>query len=272
MQKRVLFAALLAVLAAAGCNDHNNPSAVRDVTPPAGPRGVYSVTGDTEVQLNWLANTEPDVAGYRIYESPCASGPGCPYDRIGTTGATSFVVSQLTNGVTRYYAVAAFDQAGNESELSFNTVFDTPRPEGFGLSLTNYLVDPAHAGYDFSAYAVRAFDATRTDIYFGVQDTTRMVFALFTDTDIQDAGYASSLDAVDFAPTAGWSPAGKVEAVIGHCYVVRIVDHYAKFRVTAVSGTQVTVDWAYQIDPGNRELKARREPSNDRRVRRQFAL
>lgn len=270
MQQRVLFVALLAVLAA-GCDDHN-PSSVRDLNPPAAPRGVFSVTGDTEVQLNWLPNTEGDVAGYRVYESPCASGPGCPYDRIGTTGATSFVVSPLTNGVTRYYAVSAFDAAGNESELSFDTVFDTPRPEGFGLALTNYLDDPAHAGYDFSAYVVRAFDATGTDVYFGVQGGANLMFAPFTDTEIQDAGYASSLDAVDFAPTAGWSPSGTAEAVAGHCYVVRIVDHYAKFRVTAVNGTQVTVDWAYQIDPGNRELKAGRDPGNDRRVRRQFAL
>jgi hypothetical protein len=232
---------------------------------------VFSVTGDTEVQLNWLANTEPDVVGYRVYWSSC-DDPDCLYDLIGATGSTSFVVSQLANGVTRFYAVAALDRAGNESELSYESVFDTPRPAGSGLSLTNYVDDPALAGYDFSAHTVRAFDATGTDIYFGVQGGANLVFAPFTDTEIQDAGYASSLDAVDFAPTAGWSPSGTAEAVAGHCYVVRILDHYAKFRVTSVSGTQVTVDWAYQIDPGNRELKARRAPSDDRRVRRQFAL
>ena len=34
-------------------------------------------------------------------------------------------------------------------------------------------------------------------------------------------------------------------------------NHFAKFRVTAVGSTQVTLDWAYQIDPGNRDLKAK---------------
>ena len=55
--------------------------------------------------------------------------------------------------------------------------------------------------------------------------------------------------------TQGWSPSGTVEAVVGHNYVVWTRDnHFAKFRVTAVSATTVTLDWAYQLDPGNQEL------------------
>ena len=100
------------------------------------------------------------------------------------------------------------------------------------------------------------------DIFFGYYvDTTgfihQQIFVPDYSTDIQDAGYVSSLDAVDFAPESGWSPSGTVEAVAGHAYVVWTRDnHYAKFRVTAVGPTQVMLDWAYQIDPGNRELKA----------------
>jgi hypothetical protein len=83
---------------------------------------------------------------------------------------------------------------------------------------------------------------------------------VFVPNDIQDAGYASSLDAVDFSPvgqTAGWSPTGTVELIPGHCYIVWTWDdHYAKFRVTGLSATTVSLDWAYQTATGNPELHA----------------
>ncbi len=254
---------ILTTLLLAGCVDHT--ASVRDVTPPAAPRGVYTVTGDGEVMIHWLANTEPDVAGYRLYEAPCASGSGCPYDRIGATTGTSFRVTGLTNGATRYFAVAAFDRVGNESALSAETLFDTPRPEGFGRVLNNYLDSAGGSGYDFSAYAARDWDDPATDMFFGYNGTVYEMFVPDFQTDIQDAGYASSLDAVDFAPTAGWSPTGTVELIVGHCYMVWTRDdHYAKFRLTDIRPpspgvpARVTFDWAYQVDPGNRELRAQK--------------
>jgi hypothetical protein len=269
-----LWLILLAVLGlVAGCDDQTSP---RDLHPPAAVRGFYSVTGDNRVTLRWLANTEGDLAGYRIYESPCAAGSGCPYDPIGFTSGTVFVVTGLSNGVTRYFAVAAVDRAGNESALGYDDIYvhDTPRPEGFGRVLTNAATDPATAGYDFSALAVRPFDDPATDIYFSTSGGIPSMVCPFTDTDIQDAGYATSLDAVDFAPTAGWSPSGMAELIPGHCYVVWTFDnHYAKFRVTALATGQVTFDWAYQTDAANPELrlkKARDEGAP--RVRRAVAL
>ena len=254
----------LLVFGVAGCDETS--TGPRDVVAPAAPRGFYSVTGDGEVTLYWLENTEADLAGYRLYMSPCESGSSCPYDRIGSTSATQFVATGLTNGVTRYYAVAAVDHAGNESALSYETVFDTPRPAGTALPLTNFTVQPANAGWDFSAFTRQAYTAAGTDIYYGDNGSVRQMFTTgvevspgnFLYTDIQDAGYASSLDAVDFAPTNGWSPTGTVELITGHCYVVWTWDdHYAKFRVTEVNSSSVTMDWAYQTAAGNGELKAR---------------
>ena len=116
---------------------------------------------------------------------------------------------------------------------------------------------------------MRPFDDNRTDIYFGSRNGVFLMFAPFTDTQIQDAGYASSLDAVDFAPSAGWAPSGTTELVVDHCYVVWTQDdHYAKFRVTSLTSTRVVVDWAYQVDTGNRELEAHRAPAEGSRVRR----
>ena len=97
---------LLAVtsLALVGCNESTAPP--RDVVPPVAPQGLYSVTGDAQVTLYWTPNTEGDLAGYRVYEAPCSDGPNCPYDRVGSTATTQFAVTGLSNGVTRYFAVA----------------------------------------------------------------------------------------------------------------------------------------------------------------------
>ena len=81
----------------------------------------------------------------------------------------------------------------------------------------------------------------------------------------------STLDAVDFAPLAGWAASGTVELIPGHCYLVRIGStsvNYGKFRVTSLSAGQVVMDWAYQIDPNNRELKAQPAAPASPRVRR----
>jgi hypothetical protein len=255
MRQAITILMVLAALAVSGCDD--TTTAPHDVTPPAAPRGFYSITGDGQVSLQWLANTEPDVQGYRLYASPCASGTSCPYDRIGATSATQFVVTGLTNGVTRFYAVSAVDRAGNESPLSVETVFDTPRPAG-SATLNNFVNGRAGAGWDFSAFGVKASNDPTADMYYGFNGAVHEMFTPDSLTNIQDAGYASTLDAVDFAPNAGWSPTGTVELIPGHCYVVWTRDdHYAKFRVTGLSATLVSFNWAYQTAAGNPELHAR---------------
>jgi hypothetical protein len=258
---RTWFLLIGAIVGLAGCNDGTSP---RDLSPPAAPRGLRSVTGDGTAYLSWLGNTESDVAGYRVYQSTC-DAPGCQYLLVGSTarGTTNFAVTSLTNGVTVFFAVAAFDFAGNESDLSYDSIFDTPRPEGFAAQMTSYLTTPGSAGWDFSAYRTRAWDAPETDMFYGYNGSVHQMFVPDLQTDIQDAGYHTTLDAVDFAPSAGWSPTGAVELVVGHCYVVWTRDnHYAKFRVNLItvppSGSPiVNFDWAYQVDAGNPELRAR---------------
>lgn len=258
---------LAAALVLTSCNE--DPVAPRDLTPPAAPRGLYTVTGDQTVYVSWYGNTEPDVAGYRIYEAGCESGPSCPYDRVGSTNGTTFAIGGLINGVTRFFAVAAYDHAGNESDLTYETIHDTPRPEGVGAVITSFVASPATAGWDFSAARVRAFDDPVTDMFYGDNGSALIMFVPDFATDIQDAGFAGDeygvqpLDAVDFAPNGGWSPTGSVELIQGHCYVVRTRDNnYAKFRVTSIIAQPpgppaIQFDWAYQVATNNPELKAR---------------
>ena len=105
---------------------------------------------------------------------------------------------------------------------------------------------------------MRPWDDARTDMFFSAGGSfDEMLVPDPASTGIQDMGFAPSLDAVDFAPAAGWSPSGGVELIVGHNYIVMTRDdHYAKFRVVGLGG-RVVFDWAYQIDPGNRELRLR---------------
>ncbi|MCK4941212.1 hypothetical protein KAS45_03900 [candidate division WOR-3 bacterium] len=225
-----------------------------DNEPPAVPRGLRSITGDGEVLLVWYSNTEPDLAGYRIYSSLTPTGL---YYEIGATNLDYFLDYGLINGQTYYYAVTAFDYDNNESELSYEIVYDTPRPEGYNEQIFDYTEYPDFAGWRFSAYSIVPYDDPVCDFYYGY-DTNDQAYYFYVGHPaglIQDFGYTSSLDEITYAPQQGWSLTGKVEAIEGHTYIMHTWDnHFAKFRVTAIGTNSVVFDWAYQIDPGNPEL------------------
>jgi hypothetical protein len=68
-----------------------------------------------EVNLAWDPNTEPDVAGYRVYYGLGSRN----YDRIMDVGnTTSCVVTGLEQGRTYYFAATAVNTANVESDFS----------------------------------------------------------------------------------------------------------------------------------------------------------
>jgi len=226
-----------------------------DIEPPAVPRGVYSITGDEEVILSWYPNAESDLAGYRVYRGNSENGD---YFHIATTRSVQFIDRDVTNGRTYYYAVDAYDRDDNESELSYDLVFDTPRPEGFGVRLFDFNLSPSVAGYDFATYRPQHYQAPGTDVYFEYHAASGGLFINIANlqTDIQDYGYTESFDDVGYAPADGWSPLGYVECIPGHTYVIWTDDdHYAKMRISALNTNFVEFDWAYQTAVGNPELK-----------------
>ena len=117
---------------------------------PAAPRGVTSISGDGDVTVVWIENTEPDLDGYEVWRSRDADDD---YVRVATVGrrATDYVDTDVRNGTTYFYAVLAFDDDGDESDLSPELVEDTPRPEGYGVTLWDPTIDPANAGFAFAA-------------------------------------------------------------------------------------------------------------------------
>ena len=219
-----------------------------DLTPPAAPQGITTATGDNFIEIFWNRNNERDLSGYNVYVSNSLNGK---YDLLATTREAYFRDNGARNGSTYYYAVTAFDFDGNESRLSRDIAYDTPRPEGANIQLNDYRTTPGLAGYDFSTYSIGQFNDKYTDVYYEYYQGTPYL-NVWTDSDIQDMGYTNSLYDIGEAPSAGWSPTKDVVPIAGHTYVIWTWDnHYAKIRVKTISASRIVFDWAYQLDTGN---------------------
>jgi len=67
------------------------------------------------LKANWNANTETDLAGYKIYYGESSGNYAASID-VGKI--TQYTINQLKDGVVYYFAITAFDSAGNESGYS----------------------------------------------------------------------------------------------------------------------------------------------------------
>jgi hypothetical protein len=68
-----------------------------------------------QVKLAWNANTEPTLAGYKVYYGVSSGN----YTSVVDAGLkTKCVVSGLKEGKTYYFAATAYDRSGNESDFS----------------------------------------------------------------------------------------------------------------------------------------------------------
>jgi hypothetical protein len=223
-----------------------------DYNPPDPPTGVIVFNGDNRVDISWDNNRESDLAGYNIYYSYSYDGR---YTLIGSSNDNYFIDYDAANGTTYYYAVAAYDYNGNESDLSYNVVYATPRPEGFNEAIFDYINFPDNAGYSFSDYAVVPFDDDEADFFFENLEGTYYL-DVWDDSDIRDMGHTSDIYDIPTAPSSGWSSAKSEIAVAGHTYVVWTWDnHFAKIRVKSITDDRIVFDWAYQLVEGDRQLK-----------------
>lgn len=77
--------------------------------------------------LSWNANTEPDLAGYKIYYGTSKRTGDCPdggYHEKIDTGKTdtpskpSYKIENLKEGKTYYFSVTSYDTSDNESCFS----------------------------------------------------------------------------------------------------------------------------------------------------------
>ena len=87
----------------------------RDIFPPAAPQGVQGSSAPNSIELNWERNTEEDLNGYRVYRG---EGSGALEKIAGVSVVPSYSDRKVEHGKTYRYAIAAVDQAGNESPHS----------------------------------------------------------------------------------------------------------------------------------------------------------
>ena len=176
----------LCLLAVYGCEVNTDSCETRYIsqpdTTPALPRGVYSITGDESVIIKWFPNGEDDLAGYRVWQSRDNED----FDLLAevSPSVNSYTDRDVRNGKTYYYAVTAYDENNNESDLSPELVDDTPRPAGRGVTLDDYQLSPNRSGFDFSRpdRGAISWDDIHTDIYFGF-DTEINVAYMYSDSE-----------------------------------------------------------------------------------------
>lgn len=228
-----------------------------DREPPAIPRGVRTITGDGYVDIEWYPNAEFDLDGYIVWRST----NNRDFDAIADLPAdiTHYTDRDVRNGRTYYYAVSAYDSnnPSNESDLSPEDAWDTPRPEGRNIILDDYIFEPDRSGFDFSNFGkgTIAWDDRATDVYFGFDDEVNVSY-LYSDngTKMQDLGFHESFDGIDIVPTQGYTSLF-VELIEGHIYAIVTPDNnYAKIHVRRLSDFDVVFDWAYQTEPRNIQL------------------
>jgi hypothetical protein len=93
------------------------PSPVPVTPTPTSSASSASAPKTANATVSWNANTEADLAGYRIYVGTRSGSYGFagPFE---VTNSTSFTIPNLPTGTTYYFAVSAFDKSGNESAKS----------------------------------------------------------------------------------------------------------------------------------------------------------
>jgi len=92
-------------------------SVTLDTTPPDKPKNMSAVGRNKLVLINWEKSQAADLAGYKIYRS---NTPLSGYIEIGKTELNEYRDAEITlvNSQKYYYRIAAFDFAGNDSELT----------------------------------------------------------------------------------------------------------------------------------------------------------
>jgi hypothetical protein len=94
----------------------STPPSTPPSVPPSSPPPASPSTGN--ITLTWAANREPDLAGYKIYVGTASGTYGFSGSPFLAGTVTSYTISNLPKGETYYFAISAYDSAGNESVLS----------------------------------------------------------------------------------------------------------------------------------------------------------
>ena len=113
----------------------NSPSETARDLVPAPPTGVNAVAGDRIIDISWIANTEPDIAGYYVYRGIT---PGGPYTYKSSLITGTDYRDNVSNLVRYYYVVTAKDYTDNESGYSFEVNAEASAPPNFVVMMDDF--------------------------------------------------------------------------------------------------------------------------------------
>jgi len=88
-----------------------------DLVAPAVPTGLVAAPGDRKVTLTWAPNTEGDLSHYIVYQSS-TSGFDTTGASAASTADTTTIITNLSNGTTYYFVLAAVDSIGIQGTAS----------------------------------------------------------------------------------------------------------------------------------------------------------
>lgn len=131
---------------------------------PAAPGPVSGVYAGGSAVLHWSANSEPDLASYRIYRGATPDFPADPAHQVGETPDTSFTYAA---GAPAYYKVTAVDLHGNESAAALVLPLGTlgaPGAVGAPLALALPTPNPMR-GHGLLRFALPAAGDAALEIY-----------------------------------------------------------------------------------------------------------
>lgn len=208
-----MFGQVTVAVAADSSSDSEAPSYVQN---------LEAFPGDGKATLTWdPATDDTGVAGYYVYSglsSVSSDGGSYTFGSKDVGDVTTYVMNNLSNGVTYYFSVTAYDAAGNESDNYSQEVEVTPEESTTGdftaptvsdaEALTSTLVEvtfsedvvlPSDAA---GAFSIEASDGTAIEVLDAyLSDDDSVVFVL---TDEQTAGAQYILTASSsIADTAG---------------------------------------------------------------------
>ncbi|MBK5281300.1 MAG: fibronectin type III domain-containing protein [Nitrospiraceae bacterium] len=78
---------------------------------------TVSAPATSSATLTWNANTDSDLAGYKIYRATTSGGYGATIATV-PGNITTYIAAGLQSGTTYFFVITAYDSTGNESPFS----------------------------------------------------------------------------------------------------------------------------------------------------------
>lgn len=244
------------------------------------PTTLTSTTLNAAIALTWSDNAfQSNPSRFKIYRVYSTSYDldlnlcGDTWFLEGTTVAPEFIVSALTNGVSRCFGVSAVSLEGFESLWSPIRA-DTPRPDARNVVIYARQVQDPGSGFRFwrDANGNGNVEAAELGLILpgssGLNDFsverdaggTLFLTPVRAGTGVLLYGSApvADLTSIDVAPVGPYSTAA-IEALPGWGYVFETdggdgYNRYGAVRVTHVGQDFLILDWSFQTDFGNPEL------------------